>query len=108
MCIRDRAWYLKKHTGSQKFGACYFGVFYALSGYMAAYSWNIMWLDCIVLLPLILHGLERLVREKKGLFYCLMLGLSILSLSLIHILHRETSSESYEQAEPLKRLPPQQ
>lgn len=32
------------------------------------YSWNIMWLDCIVLLPLILHGLERLVREKKGLF----------------------------------------
>lgn len=60
------AWYLKKHTGSQKFGACYFGVFYALSGYMAAYSWNIMWLDCIVLLPLILHGLERLVREKKG------------------------------------------
>ena len=62
------AWYLKKHTGSQKFGACYFGVFYALSGYMAAYSWNIMWLDCIVLLPLILHGLERLVREKKRAF----------------------------------------
>ena len=86
MCIRDRAWYLKKHTGSQKFGACYFGVFYALSGYMAAYSWNIMWLDCIVLLPLILHGLERLVREKKGLFYCLMLGLSILSNYYISIM----------------------
>ena len=80
------AWYLKKHTGSQKFGACYFGVFYALSGYMAAYSWNIMWLDCIVLLPLILHGLERLVREKKGLFYCLMLGLSILSNYYISIM----------------------
>lgn len=80
------AWYLKKYTGSQKFGACYFGVFYALSGYMAAYSWNIMWLDCIVLLPLILHGLERLVREKKGLFYCLMLGLSILSNYYISIM----------------------
>ena len=79
------AWYLKKHTGSQKFGACYFGVFYALSGYMAAYSWNIMWLDCIVLLPLILHYLERLVREK-GLFYCLMLGLSILSNYYISIM----------------------
>ena len=77
--------YLKKHTGSQKFGACYFGVFYALSGYMAAYSWNIMWLDCIVLLPLILHGLERLVREKRA-FYCLMLGLSILSNYYISIM----------------------
>ena len=80
------AWYLKKHTGSQKFGACYFGVFYALSGYMAAYSWNIMWLDCIVLFPLILYGLERLVRDKKGLFYCLMLGLSILSNYYISIM----------------------
>ncbi len=80
------AWYLKKHTGTKKFGACYFGVFYALSGYMAAYSWNIMWLDCIVLLPLILYGLERLVYKKKGLFYCLMLGLSILSNYYISIM----------------------
>ena len=46
---------------------------------MAAYSWNIMWLDCIVLFPLILLGLEQLVREKKGLLYCISLALSILS-----------------------------
>ena len=41
-------WYLRKRSGASDFGACFFGIFYALSGYMAAYSWNIMWLDCIV------------------------------------------------------------
>ena len=78
--------YLRKRSGVPDFGACFFGIFYALSGYMAAYSWNIMWLDCIVLFPLILLGLEQLVREKKGLFYCISLALSILSNYYISIM----------------------
>ena len=79
-------WYLRKHTGTREFGSCFFGIFYALSGYMAAYSWNIMWLDCILLLPLIVYGLERLVREQKGMLYCVTLGLSILSNYYISIM----------------------
>lgn len=78
--------YLRKRSGVSDFGACFFGIFYALSGYMAAYSWNIMWLDCIVLFPLILLGLEQLVREKKGLLYCISLALSILSNYYISIM----------------------
>lgn len=80
------AWYLKKHCKSDTFGVAYFGIFYALSGYMAAYSWNIMWLDCIMLLPLIMLGLEKLVHEKKGVLYCVTLGLSILSNYYISIM----------------------
>lgn len=80
------AWYLGKHHQKTTFGAGFFGVFYALSGYMAAYSWNIMWLDCILLFPLIMWGLERLVKEKKGMFYCITLGLSILSNYYISIM----------------------
>lgn len=79
-------WYLRKHTGIREFGSCFFGIFYALSGYMAAYSWNIMWLDCILLFPVILFGLERLVKEKKGMVYCIALGLSILSNYYISIM----------------------
>lgn len=79
-------WYLRKRSGVTDFGASFFGIFYALSGYMAAYSWNIMWLDCIVLFPLILLGLEQLVREKKGLLYCISLALSILSNYYISIM----------------------
>lgn len=79
-------WYLKKRFGTRDFGAGFFGIFYAMSGYMAAYSWNIMWLDCIILLPLILLGLERLVWEKKPFLYCLALGASILSNYYISIM----------------------
>ena len=79
-------WYLRKHTGTREFGSCFFGIFYALSGYMAAYSWNIMWLDCILLFPVILFGLERLGKGKKGMVYCIALGLSILSNYYISIM----------------------
>lgn len=80
------AYYLQKHCRTCDFGIAFFGIFYALSGYMAAYSWNIMWLDCILLFPLIVLGLERLVKDGKGLLYCLTLGLSILSNYYISIM----------------------
>ncbi len=70
-----------KHTQKQKldFKIPLFSMFYALSGYLAAYSWNVMWLDCIWLTPLILLGLERLVYQKKYLLYTLTLAMAILS-----------------------------
>lgn len=80
------AYYLRKHCGTEDAGVAFFGIFYALSGYMAAYSWNIMWLDCILLFPLIALGLERLVRGESGLLYGLTLGASILSNYYISIM----------------------
>ncbi len=80
------AWYLMKHCKTESYLPAFFGIFYGMSGYMAAYSWNIMWLDCILLFPLIVYGLEQLVHEKKGLLYCITLGLSILSNYYISIM----------------------
>lgn len=80
------SWYLRRHFKTVDFGIALFGIFYALSGYMAAYSWNIMWLDCILLFPLIMLGLEKLVQEKKCILYCITLGLSILSNYYISIM----------------------
>ena len=70
-------YYLSKHFNTKKCSIALFGTFYALSAYIAAYSWNIMWLDCILLLPLIMLGLERLVKENKCFLYCISLGLCI-------------------------------
>ena len=86
LCGWSMAYYLRHHCHTEDFGIVFFGVFYALSGYMAAYSWNIMWLDCIVVFPLIMLALERLVREGKGMAYCLLLGFSILSNYYISIM----------------------
>ncbi len=86
ICGVTFTWYLNHHFEKKHFIAGIFGIFYALSGYMAAYSWNIMWLDCIWLLPLILYGLEQLVQKKRGLLYCVALGFSILSNYYISIM----------------------
>lgn len=52
-------------------------VCYALSNYVVGYYWNTMWMDCILIFPLIILGFERLMEEGDpkcyvlSLFYCL-------------------------------------
>ena len=80
------AYYLKKRFGKNTFAITVFGMFYGMSSYMAAYSWNLMWLDCLVLLPLIVLGLERLVRENKVSLYTISLAVCVLSNYYISIM----------------------
>ncbi len=86
LCGVTMTHYLRRHSSHADMGILLFSVFYALSGYMCAYYWNIMWLDCIVLFPLIMLGMERLIYEGKGGLYTLSLGLSILSNYYISIM----------------------
>lgn len=79
-------YYLSKNGARKKSGVLFFGIFYALSGYIAAYSWNIMWLDCIILFPIVCLGLERLVNRGSGFLYSISLGLCILSNYYISIM----------------------
>ncbi len=79
-------YYLRKHAGRKDVGIALFGIFYALSGYMCAYYWNMMWLDCIILFPLIIYGLEKLVKEGRMFMYALTLGLCIFSNYYISIM----------------------
>ena len=46
---------------------------YALSSYMVGYCWNVMWLDAIMIFPIVVMGLERLIDKKDGRLYCLAL-----------------------------------
>lgn len=78
LCGLTFAWYLMRHFKTDSYAVSLFAVFYALSGFLAAYNWNIMWLDCIFLTPLIILGLEELVKNGKCYLYCLSLGASIL------------------------------
>ena len=71
------AYYLRKHFGKDDIGILLFSSAYALSGFMAAYQWNIMWLDVVLLAPLVLWALEVLIEKGKGTMYCLLLACSI-------------------------------
>lgn len=77
LCGLTCCFYFRKHFGESGFLSLICSLFYALSGFLAAYSYNIMWLDCVILLPLIALGLEQLVREGKCGLYCVTLALSI-------------------------------
>ena len=52
---------------------------YAFMAYMLAYSFNYLWQDCVILLPLIALGIGELVRGKHAgrLLYALCLGAAL-------------------------------
>lgn len=79
LCSVGFAYYICSRFKTKHVSVAAFAIFYALSSYFAAFSWNVMWLDCLVLLPFILLGLERLVKENKCFLYCISLGLAIIS-----------------------------
>ena len=86
LCGLTAYWYLQKHFETKDASVLLFSCFYAMSGFIAAYNWNIMWLDCVVLLPLIVLGLERLVKEGRCGLYCVTLALSIFTNYYISIM----------------------
>lgn len=51
---------------------------YALNAFNLAYSWDIMWLDVVALLPLVALGVNRLVRERRMGLYIITLALSLM------------------------------
>ena len=51
---------------------------YALMSYTIAFSLNIMWFDGLVLLPLIVYGLEKLIRQQSPRFYVFSLSLCLI------------------------------
>ena len=59
--------------------ALVFATAYAFSGFVAAYYWDIMWMDCVALAPLVVVGLERLVKQNKPMLYYISLSVAILS-----------------------------
>ncbi len=79
LCGVTFAYYLRKRFETKDLRIVWFSVFYAMSGFIAAYNWNHMWLDVILLAPLVLLGLEELVKKGKYRLYTLTLCLSIFS-----------------------------
>ncbi len=43
-----------------------FALAYALSNYVIGYSWNLMWMDCILILPLVMQGFEQMTEDGSN------------------------------------------
>lgn len=56
-----------------------FSTAYALMAYNTVYCWNIMWLDGVILLPLMSLGLTRLWKQGKWGVYALTIALGLIT-----------------------------
>ena len=69
------AYYLRKTRNTSDMISVTFGVMYALSAYAVVHLCNIMWLDAMVFLPLLILGIESMIRERKFILYTISLTL---------------------------------
>lgn len=65
--------YFKRRKSNIIFSSCY-----ALMAYNIVYYSNYMWIDSVIMAPLIILGIEKYVNDNKKLFYVIPLGISIL------------------------------
>lgn len=72
------SYFAKTMTKRCDFSIVVCGVAYALIGFTVTHAWNIMWLDCIALLPLVVAGLEKLLRTGKCALYCITLAMTLI------------------------------
>ena len=59
-------------------GAVLLSCCYALMSYNIGYSINAMWLDAVLMLPIILLGIERTIRDKKSNVLILTVAFSMI------------------------------
>ena len=56
---------------------CFFGALYGLCSWALGYQWNVMWLDSFALLPLVVLGACRLLKQRRFVLYTVTLFLSV-------------------------------
>ncbi len=52
-------------------------ILYSFSTYFTAYYFNVMWLDGMLLLPLIILGIENIINKNNGILYTISLTLML-------------------------------
>ena len=77
LCCFTAAFYFYKKRGKEEFSIITFGMAYGLSSYIVGYSWNIMWLEVMILFPIILYGFDKMMQGKGWKTYCIALFLSL-------------------------------
>ena len=73
------ALYLRTAYPGRKVVTVAFSTLYALSSYAVVQAHNTMWIDELIFLPLLVLGIERLIKEKKFLLYTVSLAYCALS-----------------------------
>lgn len=71
--------FLRKRFGHSGYGTILFSTMYALMGYVVTQQSNIMWLDGVILLPILMLQVYKLVTEGKWKVYPVWIMLAIVT-----------------------------
>lgn len=71
--------YMRKKFKKDSFGLLVFSLCYSFMGYNLNYFLNIMWIDVVIMTPLVIMGLDKIIEDKSPLQYIICLFISILS-----------------------------
>ncbi len=72
-------YYLNKTKKSSRLAVLIFSTCYAVSAYDVVYGHNTMWIDCVILLPLVTLGIEQMIKKRRFLLFVISLSLSLLT-----------------------------
>lgn len=74
LCGFTMTWYFAQKDRGRSYYPIAFGTMFGLSSFLIGYYFNLMWLDIIAMLPLVMMGIERIVKGEDGKgIYCLSL-----------------------------------
>ncbi len=72
-------YYLKRSQERHDYTSAAFGILYAMCGYFVAYYWNVMWIDAMVYFPMVILGIEMIIKHRKPKIYIAFLALTLIS-----------------------------
>ncbi len=73
------SYYLRRVYHNTNWDNLLFSTIFSLSGFVATYFYDIMWLDALILLPLVILGLRRLVNNQGTVLYFFALWATIVT-----------------------------
>lgn len=79
LCATTMTIFLSKTTKLNKLSVIILSLMYSLMSYNIVYSQNIMWLDGTIYLPLVILGIENIIKKQKYGIYVISLFLVIVS-----------------------------
>ena len=77
-CLANITMYIYLKDKYDKKHCLLFSTMYAFSGYMILYYFNVMWLDVIIITPIVLKYIDKLVDDKFSIILPITLALSLI------------------------------
>ncbi len=72
------AYFLKEYFKSNNVVNIVFTIAYSFCGFVASYFYDLMWLDALIMLPLVAIGVMRVIKQQKYVLYYFSILFSII------------------------------